>query len=57
MTFGDREEIAVLRAQGKSLRQIADVIGRSASMVSRELSRNTAQGSAYRATTAHVLAY
>lgn len=57
MTFADREEIAVLRAQGKSLRQIAEVIGRSASTVSRELSRNTARGSAYRATTAHVLAY
>ena len=57
LTFADREEIAVLRAQGKSLRQIAAVIGRAASTVSRELSRNTAGGAAYRATTAHVLAY
>lgn len=57
LTFADREEIAVLRAQGNSLRQIAAVIGRAASTVSRELSRNTAGGSAYRATTAHVLAY
>jgi hypothetical protein len=56
LAFADREEIAVLRAQGKSLRQIAAVIGRAASTVSRELSRNTA-GAAYRATTAHVLAY
>ena len=57
LTFAEREEIAVLRAQGESLRQIAAVIGRAASTVSRELSRNTAAGSAYRATTAHVLAY
>jgi len=57
LTFADREEIAVLRAQGKSLRQIAAVIGRAASTVSRELSRNTPGGSAYRARTAHVLAY
>jgi IS30 family transposase len=56
LTFADREEIAILRAQGRSLRQIAAVIGRAASTVSRELSRNTA-GAAYRATTAHVLAY
>lgn len=41
LTFGQREEIAVLRAQGRSLRQIATAIGRSASTVSRELRRNT----------------
>lgn len=57
LTFAEREEIAVLRAEGKSLRQIAAVIGRSASTVSRELSRNTVRGSSYRATTAHTLAY
>ncbi|WP_157887825.1 IS30 family transposase [Frondihabitans sp. PAMC 28766] len=57
LTFADREEIAVLRAQGKSLREIAAVIGRSTSTVSRELSWNTPQGSPYRLTTAHVLAY
>jgi hypothetical protein len=57
LTFADREEIAIMRAQGKSLRQIAVVIGGSPSSVSRELSRNTARGFAYRATTAHVLAY
>ena len=57
LTFADREEIAVLRAQGKSLRQIGLVIGRPASTVSRELSRNTPRGSAYRATTAHALSY
>ena len=57
LTFAEREEIAVLRAEGKSLRQIAAVIGRSASTVSRELSRNTVRGSSYRATAAHALAY
>ena len=44
LTFADREEIAVLRAQGKSLRHIGVAIGRPASTVSRELSRNTSQG-------------
>lgn len=57
LTFEQREEIAVLRAQGQSLRQIGEVIGRSASTVSRELRRNTKPGTAYRATSAHVLAY
>jgi hypothetical protein len=57
LTFAQREEIAVLRAQGQSLRQIATAIGRSASTVSRELRRNTRAGSAYRATSAHALAY
>jgi IS30 family transposase len=57
LTFGQREEIAVLRAQGRSLREIGTVIGRSASTVSRELRRNTRAGSAYRATSAHALAY
>jgi IS30 family transposase len=57
LTFAQREEIAILRAQGRSLREIGTVIGRSASTVSRELRRNTRAGSAYRATSAHALAY
>jgi Helix-turn-helix domain len=57
LTFAPREEIAVLRAQGRSLRAIGTVIGRSASTVSRELRRNTRAGSGYRATSAHALAY
>ena len=57
LTFEQREEIAVLRAQGQSLRQIGEVIGRSASTVSRELRRNTKPGTAYRGSSAHVLAY
>lgn len=57
LTFTQREEIAILRAQGQSLRAIGEVIGRSASTVSRELRRNTKPGTAYRATSAHMLAY
>lgn len=57
LSFAQREETAVLRAQGQSLRQIAVVIGVSASTVSRELQRNTRAGVPYQATTAHVTAY
>ena len=57
LTFAQREEIAILNAQGQSLRTIGEVIGRSASTVSRELRRNTKPGTAYRATSAHMLAY
>ncbi|GAA1112408.1 IS30-like element ISBlo4 family transposase [Nesterenkonia jeotgali] len=57
LSFTQREEIAVLRAQGQSLRQIAAAIGVSASTVSRELRRNTRPGTGYRATSAQVLAY
>lgn len=57
LSFAQREEIAVLRAQGQSLRQIGAVIGVSASTVSRELRRNTLPGTQYRATSAQVMAY
>lgn len=57
LSFAQREEIAVLRAQGQSLRQIAAVIRVSASTVSRELRRNTLPGTGYRATSAQVLAF
>ena len=57
LTFAQREEIAVLRAQGHSLRRIGAVIDRSASTVSRELRRNSVAGLPYRATAAHALAY
>lgn len=57
LTLTQREEIAILRAQGQSLRAIGEVIGRSTSTVSRELRRNTKPGTAYRATSAHMLAY
>lgn len=57
LTFADREEIAVLRAQGKSLRQIGEALGRSASTISRELRRNNPGTGSYRASKAHALAY
>jgi IS30 family transposase len=58
LTFSEREEIALGRAGGESMRAIAARLGRSPSTVSRELARNAgAAGQAYRATTAHALAY
>ena len=55
LSFSEREEIALLRAQGHGVREIARQIGRHASTVSRELCRNAATRSGYvdyRATTA-----
>jgi IS30 family transposase len=51
LSFGEREEIAVLRGR-VSIREIARRLGRSASTVSRELARNTAGRKPYRATSA-----
>lgn len=42
LSFAEREEIALLRMQGKGVRQIAWVLGRSPSTISRELRRNAA---------------
>ncbi len=42
LSFAEREEIALLRAQGVGVRAIAREIGRSPSTVSRELRRNAA---------------
>ena len=55
LSFADREEIALWRAQGHRVREIARRLGRSASTISRELRRNAATRSGsldYRATTA-----
>src|ERR671910_3892658 len=55
LSFAEREEIAILRAQHCGVREIARRIGRHPSTVSRELRRNAAtRGSAvdYRATNA-----
>jgi AraC-like DNA-binding protein len=40
LSFGEREEIALLRAQGRGVREIARRLDRSPSTVSRELRRN-----------------
>jgi IS30 family transposase len=56
LSFAEREEIAILRAQRYGVRAIAEAINRSPSTISRELRRNAATrsgGFEYRATTAH----
>ncbi len=40
LTIEEREKLYLMRGQGKSLREIARETGRSASTLSRELSRN-----------------
>jgi hypothetical protein len=55
LSFAEREEIAILRARGCGVREIARVLGRSPSTISRELRRNAATRGGYleyRATTA-----
>jgi IS30 family transposase len=42
LSFQEREEIALLRVQGESMRSIARHLGRSPSTISRELRRNAA---------------
>ena len=55
LSFTEREEIALRRAQGRGVRETARRLGRAASTISRELRRNAATrsgGLEYRATTA-----
>jgi IS30 family transposase len=55
LSFTEREEIAILRARGCGVREIARQLGRSPSTISRELRRNAATrggGFEYRASTA-----
>jgi IS30 family transposase len=55
LSFAEREEIAILKAKGGGVCEIARRIGRSPSTISRELRRNAATrsgGLEYRATTA-----
>jgi IS30 family transposase len=55
LSFAEREEIALLRAQGHSMREVARRLGRAPSTISRELRRNAATrggGLEYRATIA-----
>ncbi|MEV5003965.1 IS30 family transposase [Nocardioides sp. LML1-1-1.1] len=42
LSFEEREEIAILRAQGKGVREIARSVGRDPGTISRELRRNAA---------------
>lgn len=42
LSFEEREEIAILRAQGKGVREIARAVGRDPGTISRELRRNAA---------------
>lgn len=42
LSFAELEEIALLKAQGKGVREISHAIGRDAGTISRELRRNTA---------------
>ena len=53
LSFAEREEIALARAAGESVRAIARRLGRSPSTISRELRRNAEAPGRYRATTAH----
>ncbi|MGK0715170.1 IS30 family transposase [Leucobacter sp. W1153] len=48
LSFTEREEIALLRVQGKGVREIARAIGRDPGTISRELRRNTATRSTNR---------
>lgn len=55
LSFAEREEIALCRAQGAGVREVARRLGRAASTISRELRRNAATrggGLEYRASTA-----
>jgi len=52
LSLAEREEIALGVAAGKPLRQIARELGRAASTVSREITRNSSGGGSYRATAA-----
>jgi IS30 family transposase len=55
LSFAEREEISLLRVQGKGVREIARAIGRDPGTVSRELRRNAATrpgSSGYRASVA-----
>ena len=55
LSFVEREEIAILRARGHGVREIARQLGRAPSTISRELRRNAATPGGnldYRATTA-----
>ena len=51
LTLSEREDIMIMRREGRKITEIAEAIGRSKSTVSRELARNSCQRF-YRASTA-----
>lgn len=53
LTFGDRAQIAIARQQGLGVREIARLIDRSPSVVSRELARNQNADGSYKPISAH----
>ena len=57
LTFGEREELALARARGETMRAIARRLGCSPSTGSRELRRDADRDGGYRATVAHALAF
>jgi len=57
LCFAEREEIALARAAGESMRSIAARLGRAPSTISRELGRNAEAPGQYRATSAHAAAW
>jgi IS30 family transposase len=57
LSFGEREEVALGRARGESMRAIASRLGRRPSTISREIARNADRDGVYRATSAHARAY
>jgi transposase, IS30 family len=57
LSFAEREEIALGKAAGDSVRTIAARLGRSPSTVSREISRHSGTDGSYRASTAHARAH
>ena len=57
LSFAEREETALGRAAGESMRSIAGRLGRSPSTISRELGRNAELPGRYRATSAHAQAW
>jgi transposase, IS30 family len=57
LSFAEREEVALARARGETMRAIARRLGRWPSTISRGLRRDADRGGGYRATTAQALAY
>jgi IS30 family transposase len=57
LSFAEREQIALLRAEGVGVREIGRRVGRSASTISREISRNSSGTRGYVPSRAEALAF